>query len=345
MESWRIWLFIGALGVSSITTWAQTPSTSPAPPTTPPPSAPAAGADAKAYVDYGAANGARGDLDGAIAAFDQAIKIDPKYAPAYFFRGRALSLQNKPDEAIANYTQTIQIDPNYAEAYYQRGSLQGEKGDFDDAISDFTQVIKLDPKYAPAYYNRGHVQYFKGDLDSAFDEINQALALDPTFPFSYFIRGLVRHAQGHREEALADFQKSAGLNFPYAVYWVWITEMEAGQTLQAQKDLSDALARPECFKPDDWPSQIGNFIRERITRDQLMAKAKTDNPAETSGRLCEAWFYVGEKSLLSGDAREARECFTQAVATQSKGSEEFIEANRELAALSAPTTSATPPTP
>ena len=67
------------------------------------------------------------------------------------------------------------------------------------------------------------------------------MAIDATFPFSYFIRGLVRHAQGQRDQATADFQKSAGLNFPYAVYWVWITQMEAGQTLQARKDLSDAL--------------------------------------------------------------------------------------------------------
>jgi len=332
-ESWKVGLIIGALGINSLTASAQTPSTSPTP------SAPAPGADAKAYVEYGSANGARGDLNGAIAAFDQAIKIDPKYAPAYFFRGRAYALQNNPDAAISNYDQAIQIDPGYTEAYYRRGSLRGEEGDFDKAMSDFSEVIKLDPKYAPAYYNRGHVQYFTGNLDGAIDEINQALALDPALPLSYFIRGLARHAQGHRDVATADFQKSAGLNFPYAAYWVWITEMEAGQPMQARKDLSDALSRPECFKPNDWPSQIGNFLLEKITRDQLMAKTRTDNAIETNERLCQAWFYVGEHNLLTGEAKEARECFTQAVATGSKGSEEFIEANREL------TTPTAPPTP
>ena len=339
MGSWKSWLFIGALGISSIAASAQAPSPSLAPP---PPTAPAPGSDAKAYVEYGSANGARGDLNGAIAAFDQAIKIDPKFAPAYFLRGRAYSLLNNPDLAISSYAQAIQIDPGYAEAYYQRGSLRGERGDFDNAISDFSEVIKLNPKYAPAYYNRGHVQYFKGDLDGALEQINQALALDPTFPFSYFIRGLVRHAQGHLDEATADFRNSTGLNFPYAAYWVWITEMEAGQPTQARKDLLDALSRPECFKPDDWPSQIGNFLLEKITRDQLMAKAKTANANETNGRLCEAWFYVGEHTLLSGDPKEARECFTQAIATGSKGSEEFIEANR---ALTSPPPSIPPPAP
>jgi lipoprotein NlpI len=333
MQLLKSWVFVGVLGISAITASAQTPS-APAP-AAPAPAAPAEGASAKDWVGYGTSNGARGDMNAAISAFDQAIKLDPKYAPAYFFRGRAYSFLNKQDDAVSNYDQAIQIDPTYTEAYYQRGSLKGEKGDFDAAISDFSQVIKLDPKYAPAYYNRGHVQYFKGDLANALDQLNQALAIDPTFPFSYFIRGLVHHAQGQRDEATADFQKSAGFNFPYAVYWVWITEMEAGQPMQARKDLSDALSRPECFKPDDWPSQIGNFLLEKITRDQLMTKTKSDNPTEATGRVCEAWFYVGEHSLQTGDPKEARECFTQAVATGAKGSEEYVEANRLLTTLAA----------
>ncbi len=108
--------------------------------------------------------------------------------------------------------------------------------------------------------------------------------------------------------------------------------MEGGQAVLARQDLTDALSRPESFKPDDWPSQIANFLLEKITRTDLMNKAKTGGDNETSGRLCEAWFYVGMHNLLSGDAKEAKDCFNSAVATQSKGSEEFVEANRQLAA-------------
>jgi len=317
-------MLIGIVEVCLLATpaWCQPAATASAPPT---------GSDAKAYVAYGISNGAKGDLDAALAAFDQALKLDPKYAPAYYNRGYAHALQNKTDAAIADYAQAIQIDPNYKEAYYQRGSLMGQKGNFDNAISDFAAVIKIDPKYAPAYYNRGHVEYFKGDMDDALQQINQALLLDPNFTFSYFIRGLILHAQGHREEALADFQKSTGLGFPYAAYWVWITEMEGGQAIDARKDLVDALTKPETFKPDDWPSQIGNFLLEKTTQTDLMAKAKTGPPTEINGRLCEAWFYAGMHNLLTGDPKVARDCFTAAVATGAKGSEEYVEANRELA--------------
>ena len=334
MVSWRIWLVVGGLGITALATPAWSQATAPAPAAAASAAPPAAGSDAKTYVDYGMSNGAKGDLDGALAAFNQAISIDPKYAPAYYNRGFAFSLKAKPDDAISNYDQAIQLDPTYKAAYYQRGSLKGQKGDFDAALADFGKVVELDPKYAPAYYNEGHVYYFKGDLTNAGDQIDKALALDPNFSFSYFIRGLVRHAQGRREEATADFQKSSGFNFPYAVYWTWITEMEAGQLPAAKKDLALSLGKPEMFHADDWPSQIGNFLLGKITRDDLLAKAKTANAEETRGRLCETWFYAGMYEMLShGAPDKAKECFTQAVGTNSKGSEEYIEAARQLSKM------------
>jgi lipoprotein NlpI len=324
MASWKYRLFIGIIGISLLTApaWSQEQA---------PPAAPAPGSDAKSYVELGGADGAKGNLAAAVAAFNQAISIDPKYAPAYFNRGLAYTLQNKPDEAVSDYSQAIQIDPTYKEAYYQRGCLKGQKGDFDEAISDFSEAIKLDPKYGQAYYQSGHVKYFKGDLDGALDELNQSLSLNPNFSVCYFIRGLIRHAQGHREEATLDFQKSFGLGFPNAAFWVWISEMENGQPVLARKDLLDAMGKSNLFKPDDWPSQVGNFLLEKNTRTELMAKAKTDSASETSDHLCEAWFYSGMHDRLSGGSKEAQECFAQAIATGSKGSEEFIEAGREAA--------------
>jgi tetratricopeptide (TPR) repeat protein len=327
--SWKIGLvgIVLALLLPAVPIWSQTTTA---------PTSLASSSDAKSYVGFGIANGQKGDLGAAITAFNQAISIDPKYAPAYFYRGLAYATQNQPDQAVVNYDQAIQLDPAFKQAYYQRGSLKGQKGDFDSAINDFNEVIKLDPKYAPAYYQSGHVQYFKGDLDGAFTHINQALGLDPNFAFCYFVRGLIDHAQGRRGEALSDFQKSSGLNFPYGAFWVWICETETGQHGLARQDLSDALNKPQSFKPDDFPSTIGSFLLEKTTLDQLLAWAKTDNAAQINDQVCKAWFYAGMCSRLSGDPKGAQANFAKAVATNSTGSEEFVEASRQLAKLQQP---------
>ena len=323
---WKYGLFIGMLEILLLTAPARCQQqASPTPP--------ASGADAKAYVEFGIANGAKGDLNAAIAAFNQAISIDPKYAPAYFNLGLAYSFEHKPDEAISEYGRAIQIDPRYRDAFYNRACLRGEKGDFDGALGDFGEVIKLDPKYAPAYYNEAHAHYFKGDLDGALGELDQAVNLDPNSAVYYFIRGLIQHAQGHREEALSDFQKSSSMTFPDAAFWVWITETESGQRDLARQSLSDALSSPVRFKPDKWPSQIGNFLLEKITQDQLILKAGTGADAGSKMRLCQAWFYSAMFKGLAGDRKGAQDCFLKAIATGSTGSEAFVEANRQVAEL------------
>jgi lipoprotein NlpI len=297
------------------------------------PKPPSSGASAKDYVEFGMANGAKGDLNGAIEAFNEAITIDPKYAPAYYNLGIAYSVESRTDDAISEYSQAIQLDAKNKDAYYRRGCLRGKKGDLDGALGDFDEVIKLDPKYALAYYNRGHVFYFKGNLDGAVNDLDEALRLDPNSSLCHYIRGLIWHAQEHREEALADFQKSSGLNFPYAAFWNWITETEMGRRGAAAEDLLNALKSPAMFKPGDWPSQIGNFLLDKITENQLMLQAKAGTEAESQKRLCQAWFYSGILKHFTGDNKGAQDCFLKAIATGSTSSEEFVEANRAVAEL------------
>lgn len=294
---------------------------------------PGPNADARAYVDFGANKGMRGDLDGAIAEFESAISLDPKYAPAYYDLGYAKALQNKPDEAMQNFGKAIELDPNYRDAYNQRGNLKGRHGDFDGAIPDFKEVVRIDPSYPQGHYNLGHVYYFTGDLTNSTKELDQALALDPKMAFTYFVRGLVRHAQGHNTDATADFRKSLGLDFPDAAFWVYICETEDGLGDAARKDLANALTMPQVFKGDDFPTAVGNFLLGRMPQDALVAKAAAANEDVRSDDTCAAWFYAGVAQRLAGNTAAARDCFAKAIATDSKGSEEYVEAKREMASL------------
>ena len=353
-------LSLGVLGLSMIVAGAQVsettnapgapgsptpaPSVNPLPSTNlppgkaPPPSAtpdesqgPPPGSDAKAYVDFGIDNGRKGNLDGAIAAFATAIKLDPKYSPAYYNQGFAYLLQNKTDEAIANFNQVISLSPNFRDAYYHRGCLYGEKGDFDAASRDFLQVVKIDPHYAPAHYQNGHVLYFRGNLSGASEEMDNAIRINADSPYPYFIRGLIRNVQGRRLDALGDFQKSFGLGYAAAAFWVWAMQNESGLAEGAKQDLTSARAKPDKFQPGAWPTHIADFLLGKLSEDQMVAKAKTDNADDTAQQTCQAWFYAGMARRVAGDEPGARAAFTKAVATGSKSSEEFVEAQRILA--------------
>jgi tetratricopeptide (TPR) repeat protein len=93
----------------------------------------------------------KGEIDRAIADYDEAIRLDPKDANAYTNRGRAYFAKGNNDRAIAEYDEAIRLDPKNKIAYNNRGSAYEAKGDNDRAIADYNVAIRLDPKYAFAY--------------------------------------------------------------------------------------------------------------------------------------------------------------------------------------------------
>jgi tetratricopeptide (TPR) repeat protein len=69
--------------------------------------------------------------------------------------------------AIADFNKAIEINPKYAEAYYNRGSAKGELADFKRAIADYSKVIEINPKDAEAYYYRGFAKYLIEDKNGS----------------------------------------------------------------------------------------------------------------------------------------------------------------------------------
>jgi hypothetical protein len=53
-------------------------------------------------------------------------------------------------KAIADYNEAIKLDPKYAFAYNNRGNSWYKTGDYDKAIADFKDAVRLNPNYANA---------------------------------------------------------------------------------------------------------------------------------------------------------------------------------------------------
>jgi tetratricopeptide (TPR) repeat protein len=123
----------------------------------------------------------RGDLDRAIADYNDALRLAPKNALIYLNRGLAWESKGEHDRAIADYNDALKLDPKFAPTYNNRGNALGKKGEYDKAIADYNDALKLDPKNALAYNNRGHAWEQKGEYDKAIADFNDAIRLDPNF--------------------------------------------------------------------------------------------------------------------------------------------------------------------
>jgi len=130
-------------------------------------------------VNRGIEKGKNGDLDGAIADFDRAIKLNPKDDAPYYNRAQAKRLKKDASGAIADYTRAIELGSTNPAAYNNRGNARAENNDRDGAIADYTRAIELKPDYARAYYNRAVTKQAKGDTAGAKADFKTAEKLDP----------------------------------------------------------------------------------------------------------------------------------------------------------------------
>lgn len=71
-------------------------------------------------------------------------------AAAYFNQGKTDQAKGNVDSALANFNQAILLDPKNAEAFDLRGSLYAGKGDYARAIADYDEALRLDPKLESA---------------------------------------------------------------------------------------------------------------------------------------------------------------------------------------------------
>ena len=93
----------------------------------------------------------------AIGSFEQAIKLDPQFAEAYFNIASAYAGNNADPEKAAEYFQkTIEIDPHYFKAYFGLGWFTlMQKDDPAKAIEYFQKTIEQYPEFAEAHYGLG----------------------------------------------------------------------------------------------------------------------------------------------------------------------------------------------
>ena len=136
--------------------------------------------NAGTYNARGFAKQKKGDLDGAMADYNQAIKLNPKFAGAYNNRGNIRLGRGDLNGAMADYNQAIQLDSKYYRAYNNRGLVRFREGDLNGAIADYDQAISLNPKYGLAYRNRGHAKEKKGDLNGAIADFDRAIKVGVT---------------------------------------------------------------------------------------------------------------------------------------------------------------------
>ncbi len=153
----------------------------------------------------------KGDKEGAIADYNEAIRLKPNYVRAYTRRGVALKSLGQHENAKYDFQQAIVLVSKTEDDYLGRGLAKYELGDKQGAIADYNEAIRIKSDYADAYINRGSAKYNLGDKQGAIADYNEAIRLKPDYADAYYNRGIAKKNLGDKQGALADFRKASEL--------------------------------------------------------------------------------------------------------------------------------------
>jgi lipoprotein NlpI len=232
----------------------------------------------------------------ALADFDEAIRLDPKFVFAYTNRGYVYRARGNNYRAVADFSEAIRLDPKLVSTYVDRGNAYRARGDNDHAIADYSEAIRLAPKFADAYYNRGLTYLYGGTLDKALADVSEASNLEP--------------------------------GDPYKALWADIV----AQRNNAPSHLSQASAKIDMTP---WPAPIIRSFLGRMPPEAVLAAADDPDAKTKKSQVCEANFYGGELALRLDAKDEAVRLFRLAASGCARDGNEAFAANAELKALGA----------
>lgn len=217
-----------------------------------------------------------------------------------------------------------------AQTLRERGTQYDNMGMPDKAAADFEEALRLDPAEAKTHAAAAVNAFMLGRDVLAIERVDAALALAPSELSPYEVKVFAAYFNGNYSAAREDLQKLLGSSSDsrksYPALWLYLATRRLGE------DGSDAVRQHmAAAAASPWPYPILQMFMGTATFEQALRAAREGTPDPS--RLCELYFYAGEKALLDGDVRGAREFFAKSVNTGVVEFNEYAMAKRRMTTL------------
>jgi len=175
----------------------------------------------------------------ALAAYEQALLIDPHYALAYFYKGHVLYGLQQYTTALIAYEQAARFNSGAAAPHCYRGHTLRHLQRYTEALAAYRQALQGgSPKISAAAFNgQGRVL---SDLKRSLEALaayEQAIQVNPRYAEPYVNKGIVLHDLNRHTEALAAYEQASRLDPRYSAPYFY-----KGNVLVDLKQYQEALA-------------------------------------------------------------------------------------------------------
>ncbi|MGH7177510.1 MAG: tetratricopeptide repeat protein, partial [Tepidisphaeraceae bacterium] len=169
-------------------------------------------ADPAAMLSLGRVRQARGDLAGAVEQYENAIALNPKYAPALCQLADARVAQGDEPGAMRAYEQAIVNQPGNAPARVDYGVLLAKAARMREAADQFAAAVAIDPNSVLARRNYTGALMHLGRLTEAEVQVRHILRRRPDDAAAYNDLGIILARTNRISDAVDAFSRAIAID-------------------------------------------------------------------------------------------------------------------------------------
>jgi tetratricopeptide (TPR) repeat protein len=184
-----------------------------------------------------------------------ACSKDPQKAKAkYLAAGENYMKQKHYGDAVVEFRNAIRLDPRFADAYYQLAQAELAQQNWTGAYKDLQKAIELDPAQLDARLTRGRLFLAARQFDKAEEDANAVVLQDPRSAAAYELLGYTLGSQQKLKTALEAFSKVAELqpNDAHSYRNIGLVEI----SLRRFNDAEEHLKKAVQMDPKSLPANI-----------------------------------------------------------------------------------------
>jgi len=242
-----------------------------------------------------------------------AIAINPYNGSWHFNLGLTYDAMDDFDAALAAYRQALEMDPEDLEILCALGVDSNRTGGFDEAIGYFEKIESLDPAYESSYCNRIVSYAEKGDHEKAEEMFFLARQYREHCPVCHYHMGGSLFARGLFDRALWCWQQvqASDPDYPQVHARIADAHWAKGQLAEARTHFIEELrGNPGDL---DVMLDLGELLMEM--EEWVPAGEKFRQVLELSPEDGTALFHLGELALRDNATDAALDLFKRALKT------------------------------
>jgi len=191
-----------------------------------------------------------GQIPEALQHAEQATKMAPENAAAWAVLGMAYDWNGDVVKAIDACRRAIDLDPTYAEGYAYLAEAYADAGRWADATQAAQTALQLDDRSVDAYRNYGYSLEIQGNYWEAVKAYERALEIHPNLGYIHVAVGRNHRRLGDIDAAISSFKRAIEINpgDPQAQFelgWTYLTTL--GDYEQAETHLEKAIEADPQF--------------------------------------------------------------------------------------------------